>query len=279
MIPIIGKCFPTVALFLDYLEGIQFGPWHPNYVVMHHTGAPDGPTWAGWQTRKVPVTDEQWMRNLQGYYTGLGWSRAPHFFFTPKNYCVLSLPTVRGTHAVSFNANSWGVECVGDFDREQFGGAIADRYADGLAALHLAAGLRPGGFAQARSGLHFHRDDPKTSKTCPGKHVQKGPLIQIIERKMAGMSQGDHPDERVIAPVDVAAHRKGVIANVPVGETLNVRGAASAKAPVLAKLRNGDAVEIVGEGRNGETLWLRLDIVGDTDGWVAARYVKIEGAA
>jgi hypothetical protein len=183
-IPIVGKHFPTAAGFLAYLESLQFGAWRPRFVTMHHTGAPDLKTWRGWQTRAKPVTDEQWLKNLAGYYGGLGWSAGPHFFFTPNNFCVLSPPTARGVHAVSFNAMSWGVECVGDFDREKFEGPVRDKYVEGLACLHISAGLQLEPFEKKVRGLHFHRDDPKTSKTCPGKGVDKAALIKLVRAKI-----------------------------------------------------------------------------------------------
>lgn len=265
-IPIVGKCFGRAEDFLAYLEGLQFGAWRPRYVVMHHTGAPDLKTWQGWQTRAKPVTDEQWMLNLQKYYEGLGWSRAPQFFFTPKHFCVLSLPTVRGTHAVSFNANSWGVECVGDFDREPFEGAVRDRYVEGLAALHLAAGLQLEPYARGVRGLHFHRDDPKTNKTCPGKTVLKGPLIARIRTSMDELTGGDHPDEQVQEPI-VRPLRRGTVNQ----DGLNVRSAASGKAPVLRVLNKGSEVSIIAETMNGETPWLSI-AAGE---WVAARFITL----
>lgn len=271
-IPIVGKCFATVEEFIAYLEAIQFDAWRPRYVVMHHTGAPDLKTWNGWQTRPKPVTDEQWMRNLQKYYEGLGWQRAPQFFFTPKNFCVLSLPTVRGTHAVSFNANSWGVECVGDFDREQFDDPVRGRYVDGLAALHLAAGLQLAPYERGVRGLHFHRDDPLTKKTCPGLKVNKPALLELIRARMGELTDGDHPDEQIIK---AAPQKKVGTVKVPAGDTLNVRAAASGKAPLVATLPPGAEVTITGSATNVETPWLSIDIPGDADGWVAARFVKV----
>jgi hypothetical protein len=184
-IPIVGTVHADVREFLRYLEALKFGAWRPQFVTMHHTGAPSLATWQGWQTRKVPVSDQQWMRNLAAYYGSLGWKSGPHFFITPTHYCVLSSPIARGVHAVSFNAASWGVEVVGDFDRERLDGEYLDRVVSGLAAMHLALGATPGGFVRGQSGLHFHRDDPKTGKTCPGMSIVKGVMVEAIARKMA----------------------------------------------------------------------------------------------
>jgi N-acetylmuramoyl-L-alanine amidase len=192
-IPIVGKVFSDAAGFLSYLQGLKFGAWRPRFVTMHHTGAPDLKTWQGWQTRAKPVSDAQWLKNLAGYYGSLGWSSGPHFFITPKHYCVLSDPTKRGVHAVSFNATGWGVEVVGDFDREKLSGAYLDWVADGLAQMHAAAGLKPGPYKFNASGLHFHRDDPKTKKTCPGKSIAKGAMIDVIAKMMAAPPRATYP--------------------------------------------------------------------------------------
>lgn len=265
-IPIVGKCFPTAAAFLDYLEGLKFGVWRPRYVTMHHTGAPDLKTWRGWQTRAKPVSDEQWLKNLAQYYgETMRWSSGPQFFFTPNNFCVLSPPTARGVHAVSFNSNSWGVECVGDFDREPFEGAVKAKYVEGLACLHLATGLPLAPFERGARGLHFHRDDPKTSKTCPGRHVAKADMIASVQAKMIELSGGgEHVDEHV----DEHA-LKMTATGVVLEDDLNVRLDASQKAPSIKQLPKGATVEIFGEKKNGETLWYKT-----AEGFVSARFVK-----
>lgn len=267
-VPLVGKCFPTAAEFMAYLEGIQFGAWRPRFVTMHHTGAPNLATWRGWQTRAKPVSDEQWMKNLAAYYGNeMKWSAGPHFFFTPNNFCVLSPPTARGVHAVSFNAMSWGVECVGDFDVEKFDGAVRDKYVEGLACLHLATGLALEPYERGVRGLHFHRDDPKTTKTCPGKGVQKADVIARVKAKMAAMAgDGDQPDERV-EPVAQKNDRTGTVNT----DGLNVRADASAKAPAVASLKKGAKITITGEAMNGTTKWLKI-----ADGYVSAAFVDIQ---
>jgi hypothetical protein len=198
-IPIVGTCFATPADFLAYLEALKFGAWRPQFVTMHHTGAPDLATWQGWQTRASPVSDAQWLKNLAGYYGSLGWHAGPHVFVTPKHICVLSSPTARGVHAVSFNALSWGVEVVGDFDRDRLDGGYLDFVAAALAAMHIAAGLAPEPFRLRRSGLHFHRDDPKTRKTCPGTSIRKDAIIKAVAAAMRGFAA--RGDDRVVTSV------------------------------------------------------------------------------
>jgi hypothetical protein len=262
----VGKCFATPAAFLDYLDDLSFGAWRPRFVTVHHTGSPTLKNWHGWQKRSDPVTDEEWMHNLAGYYGGLGWSAGPHFFITPRHICVLSPPTRRGVHAVSFNAVSWGVETVGDFDVEPFEGPIRDNLVGALAAMHIAAGLQPDPFQKGVRGLHFHRDDPKTSKTCPGRNVAKAPLVAAVKAKMAEMADGDHPAEKVEAGKPLEA--RGTVN----ADRLSLRMAASAKAPSIETLAKGASVSITGRAMNGDTLWLSVTVNGKP-GWVAGRYI------
>ena len=277
-IPFVGSCFPTTRAFLDYLDGLKFGVWRPRFVTMHHTGGPSLATWRTYAhgTRKVPITDTRWMANLAGYYGNeLGWSAGPHFFFTPDNFCVLSLPEKRGVHAVSFNATSWGVECVGDFDSETFTPELANRYAEGLACLHLALGISPDPFVFNTRGLHFHRDDPKTKKTCPGKGVDKPRMIALVKHHMAKLGDAGSHDDDDPPPVTVPAPkpRLGTV-NVAATDYLSVRDEASAKSPVTRILKRGEKVEILGEARNGTTLWYRIASEDGGD-YVAASYVTV----
>jgi hypothetical protein len=267
----IGKVFPTTQGFLSYLDSIQFSGWKPAYVVAHHTGAPTMKNWLGWQSRKSPISDEQWLKNLAAYYgNNLGWSSGPQFFFTPKNFCVLSPPDRRGIHAASFNSNSWGVEMVGNFDIETWGGDFREKYIDGLACLHMSLGLSPDPYVFKRSGLHFHRDDPLTSKTCPGVHINKSVMISEIKAAMVRLGGGEAPPEKiVVSPVVMRPKAKtGVVTT----DGLNVRLQASGKAPAVRKLAKGANVSIFGEAMNGPTKWYR---VGDGAEWVSAQFVKV----
>lgn len=279
-IPYVGKCFPTVDGFMTYLRSIKFGAWRPAYVTMHHTGNPDLAIWRSYGNRAKPITDAQWMSNLATYYaTNLGWSSGPQFFITPDNFCVLSLPERSGVHAVSFNANSWGVECVGNFDKgkDKLTPELLDKYAMGMAALHVAAGLQPDPYKFKRSGLHFHRDDPKTTKTCPGSSIAKATMVKAIQDRMQMLIAGTPlPKEIQAQPVTkpVAKSQSGTVVNVPKGDTLNIRAGAGQQSPVVGTLKPGASVEITGSAMNGKTKWFSIDLPGDADGWVSSLFVK-----
>lgn len=91
-IPLVGKCFPTAKELLDYLDAIKFGAWSPNPY--------RGPSFATRKTysrgtRKVPITDEQWMKNVASHYGNkLGWSAGPQHY--PRILCSLILLGDRG---------------------------------------------------------------------------------------------------------------------------------------------------------------------------------------
>jgi hypothetical protein len=105
---------------------VQFGAWRPRFIVVHNTSAPDLKTWNGWQARKPPITDEKWAQNLVGYYRDQQhWSAGPHLFVTPAGILVFSPLTGPGTHSPAWNSISWGVETVGEFEREPFAGRCA----------------------------------------------------------------------------------------------------------------------------------------------------------
>lgn len=262
----VGKVFPTAQGFLAYLDSIKFTGWKPSYVVVHHTGAPTLKNWQDWQTRKYPVSDAQWLKNLAAYYgNNLGWSSGPQFFFTPNNFCVLSPPERRGIHAASFNANSWGVEMVGNFDVEAWGGDYRAKYIEGLACLHIATGLALDPYVRGKSGLHFHRDDPKTSKTCPGTRVAKPTMIAEIRAAMARLGGGEAPPQK-ITPISTS-EKTGTVTT----DGLNVRTGAGQKHPAVRKLAKGAKVTIHAQAMNGTTRWLRIGV----NEWVSAQFVKV----
>jgi hypothetical protein len=271
-IPIVGKCFTTPAAFLAYLESLSFGAWRPRFVTMHHTGAPSLSTWQGYQRKGI--SDEQWLKNLAGYYGGKGWSAGPHFFVTPRHICVLSDPTKRGVHAVSFNAMSWGVEVVGDFDAERLNGDYLDFVVDALAAMHVAAALRPEPYRFRECGLHFHRDDPKTTKTCPGRSIQKDVMIDLVRLAMNDLDGDEDEPEDTVVPMPSAGGQLGKVVSP---DSLNIRADASSKSPVVGSIPSGAKIVIKGRAMNGTTEWLAVDCEADADGrgWVAARFVQL----
>lgn len=168
---IIGKGYAPDA-FPAYLDGIDLVKWKPSLVTIHHTAFPS------LADRPNGFTAVH-MQNLRHYYgTQLKWSAGPHLFVDDRLIWVLSPLDRRGVHAVSFNRNSWAIEMLGNYDHES---PTTGRGAQVLAnsAQATAAMLRRLGLTTA--AIRFHRDCTKTTKSCPGKLVQKSDFVQLVE--------------------------------------------------------------------------------------------------
>jgi hypothetical protein len=183
--PIVGRLF-TPHAFESYVASLQFGLWRPQFIVVHNTSAPDLKTWEGWQQRKPPVTDEKWAQNLVGYYRDQQhWSGGPHLFVTPAGILAFTPLTGPGVHSPAWNSISWGIETVGEFEREPFAGPVRDNLISALATLHAAAGLSPLPYLIGHHGLHFHKEDPKTThKSCPGRNMVKAELVAAVQSEI-----------------------------------------------------------------------------------------------
>lgn len=262
---IVGKSF-SPEQFEEYVAGLTFGAWRPRFIVVHNTSAPDTKTWQGWQKRNPPITDERWAQNLVGYYRdSQGWSSGPHLFVTPGGILVFTPLTTPGTHSPSWNSTSWGVETVGEFERDAFEGPIKTNLVAALAVLHSAAGLSPRPYELGARGLHFHKEDVRTThKACPGHKIIKSDLIAAVEAKILAMHDGDHEDQAP-KPVPAPPGRTGIVNT----NDLNIRSEASARAPAVGKLNKGDQVTILSESMNGPTKWFAIQ-----GGFIAAAYVN-----
>jgi hypothetical protein len=118
---------------------------------------------------------------------------------------------VPGIHAVSFNRSSIGIEILGDYDRED---PLSGR---GLTAMQTGAAATKALFEWLdlpinETTLKFHRDDPKTSKTCPGKLVKKDWFISLVKNSSSTATQVSPMFElsgKVVPIVDYAVKHKG----------------------------------------------------------------------
>lgn len=262
---IVGKSFAPDE-FESYVRSLTLGIWRPRFVVVHNTAVPDRKTWDGWQTRNPPLTDVKWGRNLESYYKGLGWSGCPHVFVTPGGILAMNPLTMSGTHSPAWNSISWGVETVGDFDKDAFSGSVRDNLIAALAILHAGAGIPLLPYERGVRGLHFHKEDPLTThKSCPGKKMSKPELIEAVQAEIERRNSGEHP-------ADEGANF-GIV-NVEPDDPLNLRAKPSGKATILRTLKRGTKVSILGGTDVGSTRWLNVFVAGDT-GWVAARFIDI----
>lgn len=167
----VGKRW-TPEQFRAYLATIPKPAW-AKAVCLHHTASPSLAMRPGGLT-------EQHVKNLQSYYQNdLKWKAGPHLFADDHLILGLSPLTETGTHAKSFNGMAIGIEVLGDYDSEDpTSGRGLKAWQNGAAAAKALLdwlGLK----ASAQTVL-FHRDDPKTSKTCPGTLVKKDWVLQLI---------------------------------------------------------------------------------------------------
>jgi hypothetical protein len=177
---IVNRAF-TPEQFADYVEGLVFGNWRPQFVVLHNTAAPTLAQWHG------PTPPEQRILNLEQFYRDKNkWSAGPHLFVADDLIWAFTPLTTSGVHSPSWNSISWGVEMVGDYNQEDFdhgpGGAVAENTVRALATLHSVLGLDP-------RQLKLHKEDPLTDHDCPGRRVDKATMIKRIQEAMGG----DHP--------------------------------------------------------------------------------------
>ena len=165
----------TPDTFSTYIKDVSLA-WADS-VCVHHTAVPDlAQRPHGWKAEH--------MNNLRHYYeNALGWSAGPHLFTDSDQAWGLSSLWRRGIHARSFNSHSIGVEMLGNYDSESpssgRGLDVIETTAQVVAALLTRMKL----LATDKTIL-FHRDDPKTSKTCPGSLINKGWFIGKVQSYM-----------------------------------------------------------------------------------------------
>lgn len=162
----------TADEFSDYVQLIPIGSWAKS-VTVHHTYSPD-----------LEDRPEGWklshMENLRYYYSNvLGWSAGPHLFVDEEKIFGLSSLYSKGVHAKSFNSSSIGIEALGNYDVEDNktgrGKKVWLLTAIAVAILLKRLHLRP-----SNKTVLFHREDPKSNKTCPGSRVEKEWFLSLV---------------------------------------------------------------------------------------------------
>ncbi len=125
------------------------------------------------------------MRNLEAFYRDtMKWHAGPHLFVADDLIWAFTPLNVPGIHSPSWNSIAWGVEMVGDYSIEPFE-RVRGNAVQALAILHAALGLDP-------NTLRLHKEDPKTTHDCPGRHVEKADIIAAVFDAIAEQHPGDH---------------------------------------------------------------------------------------
>lgn len=172
----------SVDEFADYVSTLNLD-WASS-ITIHHTYHPDlkmRPN--GWEKKHL--------QNLRHYYQNvMGWSAGPHLFTDEKRAWGLSSLQSRGVHAVSFNRTSIGIEMLGNYDEED---PKSGRGLDvvTLTAKTVAILLEKMDTKADDQSIKFHRDDPKTFKTCCGNLIEKEWFVSLVKKQM-GTSQSDN---------------------------------------------------------------------------------------
>ncbi|NDD52819.1 N-acetylmuramoyl-L-alanine amidase [bacterium] len=170
-----GPRFPIIGrpMFVDQIRPyIRYSsPAWAKGVTIHHTAAPS-------LAQRPDGFLEPHMRNLRSYYMGQGWSAGPHFFVDEDQAWAFSPVARPGVHARAFNSTHIGIEMLGDFDREY---PWSGR---GREVLEMTLSVVREILAETGwpvSAVNFHRDDPQTDKTCPGKLIDKVNFLKLLE--------------------------------------------------------------------------------------------------
>jgi len=171
--------------FRDYVNSIKDTLSWANSITMHHTASPDLNMRPNGFTKKH-------MQYLREYYQNeLGWSAGPHLFIDDHQVSGMSGLFRRGVHAVAFNSNSIGIEMLGYYDKggdDPFNGRGKKVLENGFQVARIL--LDAMGLDINEDTIHFHRDDPNTSKTCCGDAISKSWFVENVKN----VSFGDDGD-------------------------------------------------------------------------------------
>ncbi len=167
---ILGKSYTTTAAFATHLESLKFNTWKPSCIVIHHCSEPSlAQRPIGFQSKH--------MENLRDFYEGKGWHAGPHLFIDDHAVWTFSPMTEPGVHAVSFNKTGVGIEMLGDYDVED---PWTGRGLDVLTNTAKAVRGLMRRLSLDETCIRFHRDDPKTSKTCPGTKISHEQFLALV---------------------------------------------------------------------------------------------------
>ena len=167
----VGKRW-SISAFPLYLATLKKPAWAKS-VTIHHCAAPS-------LAQRPNGFLAQHLVNLADFYKKTkGWSAGPHGFTDEDEIHGLSPFTSPGVHAVSYNSNSIGFEMLGNYDVEDplTGRGLAVCLTTASAARSVLDWL---GLPINENTVHFHRDDPKTNKSCPGTKVSKEWFLGLV---------------------------------------------------------------------------------------------------
>jgi len=144
---------------------------------------------------------------------------------------------------------------------------VTGKSADGR---YLAAYTNEGvaGWVPAGQLLLFGGDDLIIVDAAAGP----GPIATLIAEAMQPVVIATSTPELALAE-DAASDENIVVGTVISDGRLNVRSAPDANAAVVAKLNNGERVQIIAQPADNE--WLQVRLTTGVEGWVFAAYIQV----
>lgn len=263
---IVGRSF-TPEEFREYVAGLNWDDWGPEFIVLHNTEDPSlGKLPHGYAYQDI--------LDLEKYYRDdCKWSAGPHLVVDDHQIWVFSDLRKPGVHANSWNSRTIGVEMLGDYRVEAFNsgrGLEVQKHAmAAVAILSAALGLDP-------DTMMFHRENGETNHYCPGDNVDKGAFIRQVkdylagEPPAAGVDQAEPPP----APGDDASQEEYVTRYRVVASKLNIRSGPGTEYADLGDLFAGEMITPV-----DITGWLLVQSDNNKIGWLARQYLEpVNGA-
>lgn len=142
-------------------------------VVLHHTAMPN-------LAMRHRGFTAQHIENMKAFYQDQGWRGGPHLFADDDQLWGMNDFAMPGVHAKSWNKIGFGIEVLGDYDIEspKLGRGFDCWSVATRAAREVLNWL---GLPVNADTVRFHRDEPNTTKTCPGNLVKKEWVIEMIQ--------------------------------------------------------------------------------------------------
>ena len=205
----VGKVW-TPDSFGEYLKTLKRPDW-AKAVCLHHTASPSlAQRPKGWTIQHI--------ENMREFYKGMGWKSGPHLYTDEDQVFGMTPLTETGVHAVSFNRSAIGIEALGFYSKGEenpMSGRGLEVWKTTAFVTHKLLGWLD--LPANDKTVLFHRDDPRTSKDCPGSEVHKDWVLDLI----TCFENGRELKSAVIPPAAAINLSKQM---VPLAATLKSRG-------------------------------------------------------
>jgi hypothetical protein len=237
----VGKVWTSSSLAED-LAGRTVPEWLDS-ITIHHTAAPS-------LSQREKGFTIQHIRNIQNFYSrpksagGKGWSTGPHLFIDEDQIFGMCDFRSKGIHAASFNHRSLGIEVLGDYDIEDpHNGRGKACWVNAAATVRVL--LKWSGIKKSNSTIFFHRDDPTTKKSCPGKLIDKQWFLDLIPTDINRSLDADPFEKPDVGIPWNDWHFAGEQWCVPLYTFMTAKGVPAAE--VLSKMKSKGGIIYYGE--------------------------------